>query len=161
MEHTAAASLLRQSLQKIQNPEKLREIVSDYILQIRNQMNTTEDNKLLYPMMDRAYFVLSEIEKEKLIPERPLTEVITKINAIGSWDLRFEQSHMDYEKVIDAIREDIPSNTTESRIRYEAHRLFISFILNVQRLDIRDSQHLSAQDAFYKKLADRFEQIQQ
>lgn len=161
MENSAAESLLRQSLHKIQNPDKLREIVSDYILQIRTQMNTTEDNKLLYPMMDRGYFVLSEIEKESLLPEKPLTEVITKMNTIGCWDLRFEQGHMDYENVIDAIREHIPSNTTETRLSYEAHRLFISFILNVQRLEIRDSQRLNAQEAFYKKLADRFGQIQQ
>lgn len=145
MENTAAASLLRSSIQKIQDPHKLRDIVSDFILQIRTQMNSTEDKKLLYPMMDRGYFVLSEIEKENLLPERPLTEVLSKINAFGSWD-------------IDAITEHMPQST--ERIRYEAHRLFISFILNVQRLEISDSQKASAENAYYRRFADRLVQNQ-
>lgn len=146
MENTAAASLIRQSLKKIQDTAQLRDIVCDYILQIRTQMNSTEDKKLLYPMMDRGYFVLSEIEKENLIIERPLTEVLGKIQAFGSWD-------------IDAITENMPQSS--DRIRYEAHRLFISFILNVQRLEISDSQKASAQEAYYKRFADRLAQVSQ
>lgn len=146
MENTAAASLLRSSIQKIQDPHKLRDIVSDFILQIRTQMNSTEDKKLLYPMMDRGYFVLSEIEKENLLPEKPLSEVLSKIHSYGSWN-------------IDAITEQMPQSS--DRIRYEAHRLFISFILNVQRLEISEHQKAAAEEAYYKKFSDRLVQVSQ
>lgn len=151
MEDLSLSKIVEKSLIAVENEAQLKDMIADVILETRHHMNQVEDYGTLEKLKDRGSLFLAEYERHHLAPNYPLTEVLQKISAIQN-DEYLQSDRLSYfGGLIDAIRETIPSVTTD-RLRYEAHRFFITYYLNMQRLEIRDEGILKARNEMLENI---------
>ncbi len=151
MESLNLSGIMKESLASMENEAKLKDMIADVLLETRHHMNQVEDYALLEKLKDRGSLFLSEYERHHLAAHYPLTEVLQKISNIQSEDYESADHLAYYGDLIDVLREDIPSVNTD-RLRYEAHRFYVSYYLNRQRLQIKDDGLLRARGEFYEEI---------
>lgn len=151
MEDLSLAKIVERGLINIEDESRLRDLIADGILETRYLMNQVQDYESLEKLKDRGSFFLAEYERHYLAAYYPLSEVLQKISVIQNDEHQYEDRLSYYGGLIDAIRENIPSVNTD-RLRYEAHRFFITYYLNMQKLEIRDEGILKARHEMLENL---------